>query len=382
MKNLGILSEKDMYLRAAERAFYRNPFSDLLIISFSALNSDDDRWKGLQLPVLLVPDNGDVPGATRREIARRKRVNLFVWGHPDAITDAILDELATMTRGKVYRILAHGIKKEETDAEEYLSTTEVSENLPAPEEEKASDSAAEAQETAALDTVTSPENNDQGETQTGGVISMAQDNVAEEPPLTEETAENVKWPADIPEIPEDQPEQEDNQEQEAPTTTEDETIPPEYTTEASPEINGTANTQAPVEEGAATGNDDILAAAKEDFPVPEELINALMASLPQEVITQLEVTLEEAAQEEATDKEVTQEVAGQEESPEEDFPEETQVEDEDLMEEQPLVTDAPREETPPDDPTDEITAEDENAWETAKEEDTAVKNIIVWRFPK
>jgi len=327
LKNLGILSEKDMYLRAAERAFYRNPFSDLLIISFSALNSDDDRWKGLQLPVLLVPDNGDVPGATRREIARRKRVNLFVWGHPDAITDAILDELATMTRGKVYRILAHEIKKEETDAEEYLSTTEISENLPAPEEEKASDSAAEAQETAVLDTATSPEDNYQGETET--------------------------------------------------------TIPPEYMTEASPEINGTANTQAPVEEGAATGNDDILAASEEGFPVPEELINALMASLPQEVITQVEVTLEEAAQEEATDKEVTQEVAVQEEEPpEEDFPEETQVENEELMEEQASGTDAPREETPPDDPADEITAEDENAWETAKEEDTAVKNIIVWRFPK
>ncbi|GBF34551.1 translation initiation factor 2 [Desulfocucumis palustris] len=104
---MGILSEKEMYFKAAERAFYRNPFSDLLIVSFTTLNSDDESWKGLQLPVLLVPADGAVPDATRREIARRRRVNLYVWGNSDTVPDHTLRELTALTSGKVYRILGH-----------------------------------------------------------------------------------------------------------------------------------------------------------------------------------------------------------------------------------------------------------------------------------
>ncbi len=115
---MGILSEKEMYFKAAERAFYRNPFSDLLIVSFATLNSDDEGWKGLQLPVLLVPTDGTIPGATSREITRRRRVNLYVWGDSNTVPDKTLNELTTLTSGKVYRILGYE-KNNGQDAEEF-----------------------------------------------------------------------------------------------------------------------------------------------------------------------------------------------------------------------------------------------------------------------
>lgn len=109
---MGILTEQEMYFRAAERAFYRNPFSDLLIVSLETLNRDDDEWKGLNLPVLLVSADGTLPGATRREIARRRNPNLFVWGDPEVVPDSTLDALEQITRGKVYRITRYAAAKE------------------------------------------------------------------------------------------------------------------------------------------------------------------------------------------------------------------------------------------------------------------------------
>lgn len=108
---MGILTEKEMFYRAAERAFYRNPFSDLLIVSLETLNRDDDEWKGLGLPVLLVSAGGEVPEATRREIARRKNANLYVWGGRNDIPGRAMDDLETLTRGKIFLITGYAAEK-------------------------------------------------------------------------------------------------------------------------------------------------------------------------------------------------------------------------------------------------------------------------------
>ena len=95
--------KQEIYLKTAQRAFYRNPFSDLLILSSSMVNRDE-LWKGLHLPLLLIAPDGSIPAATKREIIRRKRANLYVWGNLSSETLAALSQL---TKGQVFQVMAY-----------------------------------------------------------------------------------------------------------------------------------------------------------------------------------------------------------------------------------------------------------------------------------
>lgn len=108
-------NERDLYFRAAERAFYRSPHSDLLIMSQeNYTNGAEGEWKSVNLPVLLVDSAGTVPEATRREIGRRRRANLFIWGDRESIPAVTARELESITGGKVFRITPESLE----DAEE------------------------------------------------------------------------------------------------------------------------------------------------------------------------------------------------------------------------------------------------------------------------
>jgi hypothetical protein len=378
-----------MYLKAAERAFYRNPFSDLLIISFSALNSEDDRWKGLQLPMLLVPDSGAVPRATQREISRRKRVNLFVWGDPDTVADEMLNELATITRGKVYRILAHRENEVNSPAEEVLDPPGASENVSDPDIEEASngENVVESLEDGAGDADCSPgeKNDTEKSIKIEGEIKAENDYLEEQPALPLDAAENEKWPADALIIAEsnldlenqkgleaqdekeDSPEQEHFIEQETyeqetyqapPMTAAEEIAPSGHHSGESHEINGAADIQAPGDENASA-KDNVLLDTEQTLLGPEELISALMAKL-----AQVETPPPPAK---ATSQE-------------------TQGDTENIIEDEAAEDAISGWEDQPDDEVEKEAAENESDEETIKEtgvtELAAGKNIIVWRFPK
>ena len=397
---MGILSENDMYLKAAERAFYRNPFSDLLIISFSALNSEDDRWKGLQLPVLLVPDSGAVPRATQREIARRKRANLYVWGDLGAIADEMLDELSTITRGKVYRILAHREKEKDSPAEEVLNPPGASENDSAPDIKKAKkgDSAVESLKPEAGGADYSPgENHDtKNYIKTEGEIQAENDHMAEKPALTEDASQTEKLPDDVLVIAEGNLEQENQEVQaeqehspeqkhaleqetcQAPPAAAAKEIPPSGCfPEESPEISGPGNIQAAPGEETTFAENNIFTDTRQVLPEAEELIGTLMATL-----TQKEIPQEESAQEEMTQIQSEQ----NEDSPAEATSEIILGEKEYSVINEEAEKDASWGEIQLADEDDKKAEEDESDEEAIKETDkigyTARKNIIVWRFPK
>jgi len=123
---LAATNERDLYFRAAERAFYRNPFSDLLILSRENYSKGaEGEWKSVNLPVLLVDSAGMVPEATRREIGRRKKANLFIWGDRECIPKETVSELQSITEGRVFRITAES-QEEHTQVQQLmLGVTEI-----------------------------------------------------------------------------------------------------------------------------------------------------------------------------------------------------------------------------------------------------------------
>lgn len=60
-----------------------------------------------QLPVLYVTRTGYIPYATKSEIIRRRAANLFVLGGEEHVSEWVVYVLSTLTRGRVFRILAY-----------------------------------------------------------------------------------------------------------------------------------------------------------------------------------------------------------------------------------------------------------------------------------
>lgn len=107
-----------VYFHVAMHAFYRNPYSDLLIISEEAFSRASGAWKHLNVPFLVVTSDGNIPEATKREIMRRKGADLYIWGNATEISEEVARQLSTFTKGDVYRVVSYAAKTPVVEAVE------------------------------------------------------------------------------------------------------------------------------------------------------------------------------------------------------------------------------------------------------------------------
>lgn len=100
---------RNIFQQAAEYTKIHAPYNmDLLIASAELLPEICKSIQAApQLPVLYVTRLGYIPNATKTEIIRRGKANLFLLGGEESISEWVAYALSTFTKGKVYRIRAH-----------------------------------------------------------------------------------------------------------------------------------------------------------------------------------------------------------------------------------------------------------------------------------
>jgi hypothetical protein len=102
---------KNTFEEAADYARIYQPFEmNLLIVPIHRLPEIYDEIMILpKFPVLYVTRTGYVPYATKSEIIRRERANLFLLGGEESISEWVEYVLSTFTKGGVYRLISANV---------------------------------------------------------------------------------------------------------------------------------------------------------------------------------------------------------------------------------------------------------------------------------